>query len=122
MSLIVTVTMATRRLDAAERTALLMLGIPAMTAYVPEDTIPALLCDFMFKASVAAGFNGLDDDGEPFVTPSWTYQDTDDLWQQLCSTKKPLKVTRAFYLHHHHGISHRALLSLPKWAYWKYVE
>lgn len=100
----------------------MLRGVPAMSAFVPTDTIPHHLCNFLYEAALAAGFNGRDDDGDLFVTTSWTYKDANDYWEELCSTSKPLTVTRAFYLYHRHSLTLTKLLSSPRWAYWKYVK
>lgn len=113
---------STRRLDAVERTTLLLCNVPAMSSFVSVDTLPDLYVPFFYHACIAAGNNGRDEEGNYYVTSAWTYAQAQSFWENLCKTAKPMKFTRAFYLHHIHQVPINKLLSMPRWKYYTYIE
>lgn len=111
----------TERLSVQDRTALMLHGCGHMTAYHPQDRIPHALALFIYAAAREWGCNGMNDDGDMYVNTTWTYADTQNMWNDLCKTRHPLKVTRAWYLHTHFNVPIADLFLMPCRLYRRYV-
>lgn len=113
--------MTTERLTVQDRTALMFAGYVHMSAYNNDDYIPHALALFMFKAAKAWGCNGCDEHGDMLVNTHWTYAETQDIWNDFCKTRYPLRVTRAWYLHTHFNVPINDLFLMPSRLYRRYV-